>query len=30
MYPQELPENPERVTEILYYLDKADKYGADE
>ena len=30
MDPQELPENPERVTEILYYLDKADKYGADE
>jgi hypothetical protein len=30
MDPQELPENLERVTEILYYLDKADKYGADE
>lgn len=30
MDPQELPENSETVTEILYYLDKAKKHGAGE
>jgi hypothetical protein len=30
MDPQELPENPETMPEILYYLDKVKKHGADE
>jgi hypothetical protein len=30
MDPQELPENPETVLEILYYLDKVKKHGANE
>ena len=30
MDPQELPENPETMLEILYYLDKVKKHGADE
>jgi hypothetical protein len=28
--PQELPENPETMLEILYFLDKVKKHGADE
>jgi hypothetical protein len=30
MDPQELPENPQTMLDILYYLDKAEKHGADE
>lgn len=30
MDPQELPVNPETMVEILYYLDKVKKHGADE
>jgi hypothetical protein len=30
MDPQELPENPETMLEILYNLDKVKKQGADE
>ena len=30
MDPQELPENPATMLEILYYLDKVKKHGADE
>ncbi len=28
--PRELPENPETMLEILYYLDKVKKHAADE
>ena len=30
MDPRELPENLETMLEILYYLDKVKKHGADE
>jgi hypothetical protein len=30
MDPLELPENPETMLKILYYLDKIKKHGADE